>query len=185
MTASTLALQDECHHTASWHTSITHGVIEPSREEYRCAFPLFVKPVTNTIARPWSKPVHSATMSNFLNKCCVTWFRGSEREAALPLCSFRPALLSCSHGILKASTWKKAAEDTVHMYPKGQWFRAYAVQQLSLHPDLIHFPPIQYHVVLSTDNGPTSFPVNMVRPIADLVRQAAYPLSRPPSMSYG
>lgn len=50
-----------------------YSFIEPSREEYRCPFPLFVKPVTTTLARPWSPPVHAATMSNFLNKCCVTW----------------------------------------------------------------------------------------------------------------
>ena len=35
--------------------------------------PTLCKPVTHTLARPWSKSVHSATMSNFLNRCCVTW----------------------------------------------------------------------------------------------------------------
>ena len=57
---------------------------------------------------------------------------------------------------------------------KEKWFRAYAVQQLSLNPDLIVFT-IRYHVVLSTRQRVNVFASEHREPMADLVRQAAIP----------
>jgi len=63
------------------------------------------------------------------------------------------------------------------MSPKDKWFRAYAVQQLSLHPDLIDFT-IRYHVVLSTRQRTNVFASEHREPMADLVRQAALPFEQ-------
>jgi REP element-mobilizing transposase RayT len=68
----------------------------------------------------------------------------------------------------------EGSEDTAHMSPKDKWFRAYAVQQLSFHPDLIAFT-IRYHVVFSTRQRVTIFSREHRAQIADLVRQAAVP----------
>ena len=68
-------------------------------------------------------------------------------------------------------------EDTVSMSPKDKWFRAHAVQQLSLNPDLIDFT-IRYHVVLSTRQRTNVFPREHGEPMADLVRQAAVPFEQ-------
>ena len=63
------------------------------------------------------------------------------------------------------------------MSPKDKWFRAYAVQQLSLNPDLIDFT-IRYHVVLSTRQRTNVFSSEHGEPMADLVRQAALPFEQ-------
>ena len=72
---------------------------------------------------------------------------------------------------------EEGSEDTVNMSPKDKWFRAYAVQQLSLHPDLIDFT-IRYHVVLSTRQRTNVFSSEHGEPMADLVRQAALPFEQ-------
>src|SRR5688572_11458106 len=63
--------------------------------------------------------------------------------------AFRPALSVVQHDHTDARPVEEGRADTGHMSPKEKWFQAYAVQQLSLHPDLIDFT-IRYHVVLST-----------------------------------
>src|SRR5215475_10683658 len=63
--------------------------------------------------------------------------------------AFRPALSVVRHDEIEAAPAQEGSADTVKMSPKDKWFRAYAVQQLSLNPDLIAFT-IRYHVVLST-----------------------------------
>jgi REP element-mobilizing transposase RayT len=63
------------------------------------------------------------------------------------------------------------------MSPKDQWFRAYAVQQLSLHPDLVDFT-IRYHVVFSTRQRINVFSSEHGKRMADLVRQAASPFEQ-------
>jgi REP element-mobilizing transposase RayT len=72
---------------------------------------------------------------------------------------------------------EEGSEDTVHMSSKDKWFRAYAVQQLSLHPDLITFT-IRYHVALSTRQRVNVFSSDHSESIADLVRQAALPFEQ-------
>jgi REP element-mobilizing transposase RayT len=72
---------------------------------------------------------------------------------------------------------EEGSEDTVNMSPKDKWFRAYAVQQLSLNPDLIAFT-IRYHVVLSTRQRGNVFSREHSEQIADMVRQAALPFEQ-------
>jgi REP element-mobilizing transposase RayT len=77
----------------------------------------------------------------------------------------------------EASPTEDVSENTVNMSPKDKWFRAYAVQQLNLSPDLIDFT-IRYHVVLSTRQRTNVFSREHSEPIADLVRQAAVPFEQ-------
>jgi REP element-mobilizing transposase RayT len=72
---------------------------------------------------------------------------------------------------------EEGSEDTGNMSPKDKWFRAYAAQQLSLHPDLIDFT-IRYHVVFSTRQRINVFSSEHSESIADLVRQAALPFEQ-------
>jgi REP element-mobilizing transposase RayT len=69
---------------------------------------------------------------------------------------------------------EEGSADTANMSPKDKWFRAYAVQQLSFHPDLVYFT-IRYHVVFSTRQRVNIFSSEHREQIADLVRQAAVP----------
>jgi REP element-mobilizing transposase RayT len=91
--------------------------------------------------------------------------------------AFRPALAVVRHDEIEASPAEEGSEDTVSMSPKDKWFRVYAVQQLSLHPDLIDFT-IRYHVVLSTRQRTNIFASEHREPMADLVRQAALPFEQ-------
>src|SRR2546427_973801 len=63
------------------------------------------------------------------------------------------------------------------MSPKDKWFRAYAVQQLSLNPDLIDFT-IRYHVVLSTRQRVNVFSSEHGEQIDDMVQHAALPFEQ-------
>ena len=83
--------------------------------------------------------------------------------------AFRPALSVVQHDHTDARPMEEGSTDTVHISPKDKWFRAYAVQQLSLSPDLIDFT-IRYHVVLSTRQRVQCFSGGHGEPMADLVR---------------
>ena len=91
--------------------------------------------------------------------------------------AFRPALSVVQHDHTDARPMEEGSADTVHISPKDKWFRAYAVQQLSLSPDLIDFT-IRYHVVLSTRQRANVFSRDHGEPMADLVRQAAIPFEQ-------
>jgi REP element-mobilizing transposase RayT len=91
--------------------------------------------------------------------------------------AFRPALSVVRHDEIEASPAEEGSADTGSMSPKDQWFRAYAVQQLSLSPDLVDFT-IRYHVVLSTRQRTNVFSSEHRESIADLVRQAAVPFGQ-------
>jgi REP element-mobilizing transposase RayT len=86
--------------------------------------------------------------------------------------AFLPALSVVHHDHTEALHREEGSEDTVSMSPKDKWFRAYAVQQLSLSPDLVDFT-IRYHVVLSTRQRTNIFASEHSEPMADLVQQAA------------
>jgi REP element-mobilizing transposase RayT len=81
------------------------------------------------------------------------------------------------HDETEALPTEEGREETANMSPKDKWFRAYAVQQLSLHPDLIDFT-IRYHVVLSTRQRVNIFSSEHGESMADLVRQAAVPFEQ-------
>ena len=88
--------------------------------------------------------------------------------------AFRPTLSMVHHGETEAASMEEGSEDAVSMSPKDKWFRAYAVQQLSLHPDLVAFT-IRYHVVFSPRQRTIVFTSEHREQIADMVRQAALP----------
>src|SRR5215831_14865562 len=98
-------------------------------------------------------------------------------EQAFHCEAFRPTLSVVHHDETEVSPMEDVSENTVSMSPKDKWFRAYAVQQLSLHPDLMFFS-IRYHVVLSTRQRTNVFSSEHRESIADLVRQAALPFDQ-------
>src|SRR5262249_51937978 len=97
---------------------------------------------------------------------------GQSEKQPFRCAAFRPALSVVQHDEIEASPVEEGSEDTAHISPKDKWFRAYAVQQLSLDPDLIAFT-IRYHVVLSTRQRGNVFASEHGEQIADIVRQAA------------
>src|SRR5438093_9706125 len=99
---------------------------------------------------------------------------GQSEKQPFRCAAFRPALSVVQPDQTEASPVEEGNEDTVSMSPKDKWFRAYAGQPLSLHPDLLDFT-IRYHVVLSTRQRVNVFSRAHGEPMADLVRQAAVP----------
>ena len=91
--------------------------------------------------------------------------------------AFRPTLSVVHHAETDTSPTEEGSEDTVNMSPKDKWFRAYAVQQLGVDPDLI-YAKIQYHVVCSTRQRVNVFASAHREPMADLVRQAVLPFQQ-------
>jgi len=102
---------------------------------------------------------------------------GQSEKQPFRCAAFRPALSVVQHDHTEALHTEEGSEDTMNMSPKDQWFRAYAVQQLSFNPDLIDFT-IRYHVVLSTRQRVNVFSREHGKPTADLVRQAAVPFEQ-------
>ena len=98
-------------------------------------------------------------------------------EQAFQCAAFRPALSVLQHDQTDTSPTEDVSENTIGISPKDKWFRAYAVQQLSRNPDLIDFT-IRYHVVLSTRQRTNVFSREHGEPMADLVRQAAFPFEQ-------
>jgi len=98
-------------------------------------------------------------------------------EQAFQCSAFRPTLSVVHHDEIEASPPEDVNENTVTMSPKDKWFRAYAVQQLGINPDLIAFT-IRYHVVFSTRQRTNIFSSEHGEPMADLVRQSALPLEQ-------
>src|SRR5215467_9925217 len=97
---------------------------------------------------------------------------GQSEKQPFRCVAFRPALVVVRHDEVEASPVEDVNENTGGMSLKDKWFRAYAVQQLSLHPDLIDFT-IRYHVVFSTRQRTNVFVSEHSEQIADMVRQAA------------
>ena len=95
-------------------------------------------------------------------------------EQAFHCAAFRPMLSVVNHAETEVSLTEEGSEDTVSMSPMDKWFRAYAVQQLGMNPDLI-YAKIQYHVVFSTRQRVNVFSSAHGEPMADIVRQVALP----------
>jgi REP element-mobilizing transposase RayT len=98
-------------------------------------------------------------------------------EQAFHCEAFRPTLSVVPHDHTEALHTEESGADTMSMSPKDKWFRAYAVQQLSLNPDLISCT-LRYHVVFSTRQRVPCFSSQHDEPMADLVRQAAFPFAQ-------
>src|SRR5262252_5091955 len=63
---------------------------------------------------------------------------GQSEKQPFRCVAFRPALAVVRHDEVEASPAEDVNENTGGMSPKDTWFRAYAVQQLSLNPDLVY-----------------------------------------------
>jgi len=98
-------------------------------------------------------------------------------EQAFHCAAFRPTLSVVHHDETEVSPMEDVSENTVSMSPKDKWFRAYAVQQLGMNPDLI-VCTLRYHVVFSTRQRVNVFAREHDEPMADLVRQAAIPFEQ-------
>src|SRR5215471_5408486 len=102
---------------------------------------------------------------------------GQSEKQPFRCAAFQPALSVVRHDEIEASPAEESSEDTANVSPKDKWFRAYAVQQLSFHPDLVYFT-IRYHVVFSTRQRVNIFSREHRAQIADIVRQAAVPFEQ-------
>jgi REP element-mobilizing transposase RayT len=107
-------------------------------------------------------------------RLCDLVQEGQSEKQPFRCAAFQPALSVVRHDEIEASPVEEGSADTESMSAKDKWFRAYAVQQLSLHPDLIVFT-IRYHVVFSTRQRVHIFAREHREQIADMVRQAALP----------
>src|SRR5215471_14279729 len=102
---------------------------------------------------------------------------GQSEKQPFRCAAFRPALSVVQPDPTEARHMEEGSEDTVNMSPQDKWFRAYAVQQLSLNPNLIVFT-IRYHVVFSTRQRVNVFSGEHSEQIADMIRQAALPFEQ-------
>jgi REP element-mobilizing transposase RayT len=102
---------------------------------------------------------------------------GQSEKQPFRCAAFRPALSVVRHDHTATAHMEEVSADTGSMSPKDKWFRAYAVQQLSLNPDLIALT-IRYHVDLSTRQRVNVFASEHREQIADMVRQAALPFEQ-------
>src|SRR5262245_55956647 len=102
---------------------------------------------------------------------------GQSEKHPFRCAAFRPALSVVQPDHTEARHMEAGNEDPANMSPKDKWFQAYAVQQLSLHPDLIDFT-IRYHVVFSTKQRVNVFASEHREQMADMVRQAALPFEQ-------
>src|SRR5215813_12581199 len=102
---------------------------------------------------------------------------GQSEKQPFRCTAFRPALSVVRHDEIEASPAEEGSEDGANMSPQDKWFRAYAVQQLGMNPDLI-VCTLRYHVVFSTRQRVNVFAREHDEPMADLVRQAAIPFEQ-------
>src|SRR5262245_56624732 len=102
---------------------------------------------------------------------------GQSEKQPFRCTAFRPALSVVQHDHTEALPMEAGSEGTMKMSPKDKWFRAYAVQQLSHHPDLIAFT-IRYHVVFSTRQRTNVLSSEHREQIADMVRQSTVPFEQ-------
>jgi REP element-mobilizing transposase RayT len=116
-------------------------------------------------------------MSPFSRKKVYGGEEGHREKQPFHCAAFRPALSVVNHDQTEAAHTEEVSAETGSMSPKEKWFRAYAVQQLGINPDLIAFT-IRYHVVFSTRQRVPCFSSQHDEPMADLVRQAALPFEQ-------
>jgi REP element-mobilizing transposase RayT len=102
---------------------------------------------------------------------------GQSEKQSFRCAAFLPPLSVVQPDHTEALSMDEGNEDTANMSPKDKWFRAYAVRQLSLSPDLVDFT-IRYHVVFSTRQRTNVFSSEHREQIADMVRQAAVPFEQ-------
>lgn len=88
--------------------------------------------------------------------------------------AFRPKLSIVKRDDAEPSQTADTSENTESMSPKEKWFKAYAVQQLGINPDLI-YAKLRYHVVFSTVQRAKLFSHQGSDQIDSVFHQAEFP----------
>jgi putative transposase len=88
--------------------------------------------------------------------------------------AFRPKLSVVNHGGTEPSQTEDVSDNTEGTSPKEKWFKAYAVQQLGMNPDLI-YANLRYHVVFSTVQRSKLFSHHDSDRIDEIFHQAEFP----------
>jgi len=88
--------------------------------------------------------------------------------------AFHPKLSVVSRDDTGPSQTEDASENTEGMSPKEKWFKAYAVQQLGMNPDLI-YANLRYHVIFSTVQRTKLFSHPDFERIDNIFHQAEFP----------
>ena len=63
---------------------------------------------------------------------------GTRDQESFECYAFRPNLSAVNHDDTEPSQTEDVSDNTEGMSPKEKWFKAYAVQQLGMNPDLIY-----------------------------------------------
>ena len=88
--------------------------------------------------------------------------------------AFRPKLSMVNRDDTEQSQTEEASENAEGMSQKEKWFKAYAVQQLQMNPDLI-YANLRYHVVFSTVQRTKLFSHQDFERIDNIFYQAEFP----------
>jgi REP element-mobilizing transposase RayT len=88
--------------------------------------------------------------------------------------AFRPKLSVVSRDDTEPSQTEDESDNTEGMSPKEKWFKAYAVQQLGMNPDLI-YANLRYHVVFSTVQLTKLFSHQDFDRLVEIFHQAEFP----------
>ena len=98
-------------------------------------------------------------------------------EGAFACHAFRPKLSVVTRDDTEQSQTEDASEHTEGMSQKEKWFKAYAVQQLEMNPDLM-YAKLRYHVVFSTVQRIKLFSNQHADQIDEIFNQAEYPFEK-------
>ncbi len=91
--------------------------------------------------------------------------------------AFRPKLSVVNRDDIEQSETEDVSEHTESMSQKEKWFKAYAVQQLEMNPDLI-YASLRYHVVFSTVQRTKLFSHQDFDRIDSMFHQAEFPFEK-------
>ncbi len=88
--------------------------------------------------------------------------------------AFRPTFSVVNQDDAELSKTEDLSEDLSRTTQKEKWFKAYAVQQLAMNPDLI-YANLRFHVVVSTTQRINQFANQHPDQIDEIFNQAEYP----------
>jgi REP element-mobilizing transposase RayT len=88
--------------------------------------------------------------------------------------AFRPKLSVVNDDNTEQSQTEEASEDIGSTSQKEKWFKAYAVQQLEMNPDLI-YAKLRFHVVVSTTQRRKLFSHQHADQISEILHHAEFP----------
>jgi REP element-mobilizing transposase RayT len=88
--------------------------------------------------------------------------------------AFRPKLSVVNDDKTEPSQTEEPSDDIGRTTQKEKWFKAYAVQQLEMNPDLI-YAKLRFHVVVSTIQRTKLFTNHHADQISEMFHHAAFP----------